>query len=128
MSDGYLGNEKLKRVGVELSYTEEQVKEIIKCTEDPVYFIRNYVQIVNVDKGLIPFDMWPFQEKMVQDFHENRFSICKMPRQVGKCLQLNTPIKIRNKKTGEIIEMTIGEFYEQQRNLSNMQKRDERID
>ena len=84
MSDGYLGNEKLKRVGVELSYTEEQVKEIIKCTEDPVYFIRNYVKIVNVDKGLVPFDMWPFQEEMVQDFHENRFSICKMPRQVGK--------------------------------------------
>jgi len=128
MSDGYLGNERLKKVGIELSYTEEQVKEIIKCTEDPVYFIRNYVQIVNVDKGLVPFDMWPFQEKMVQDFHENRFSICKMPRQVGKCFCINTPIKIRNKKTGEVIEMTIGEFYEQQRNLSNMQKRDERID
>jgi hypothetical protein len=84
MSDGYLGNDRLKRVGVELSYTEEQVKEIIKCTEDPVYFIRTYVKIVNVDLGLIPFDMWDFQEKMVQDFHENRFCICKMPRQVGK--------------------------------------------
>ena len=43
MSDGYLGNDRLKRVGVELSYTEEQVKEIIKCSEDPVYFIKNYV-------------------------------------------------------------------------------------
>jgi hypothetical protein len=84
MSDGYLGNERLKRVGVELSYTEEQVKEIIKCTEDPVYFIKNYVKIVNVDLGLVPFDMWPFQAQMVQDFHENRFCICKMPRQVGK--------------------------------------------
>ena len=84
MSDGYLGNDRLKRVGVELSYTEEQVKEIIKCTEDPVYFIRKYVKIVNVDLGLVPFDMWNFQEKMVQDFHENRFCICKMPRQVGK--------------------------------------------
>jgi hypothetical protein len=84
MSDGYLGNDRLKRVGVELSYTEEQVKEIIKCTEDPVYFIKKYVKIVNVDLGLVPFDMWPFQEKMVQDFHENRFCICKMPRQVGK--------------------------------------------
>ena len=84
MSDGYLGNDRLKRVGVELSYTEEQVKEIIKCTEDPVYFIKKYVKIVNVDLGLIPFDMWDFQEKMVQDFHENRFCICKMPRQVGK--------------------------------------------
>lgn len=84
MDDGYLGNSKLKKIGVELSYTEEQVQEILKCTEDPVYFIRKYVQIVNVDRGLVPFDMWPFQEKMVQHFHENRFSICKMPRQVGK--------------------------------------------
>lgn len=84
MSDGYLGNDNLKRIGVELQYTEEQVKEIIKCSEDPVYFIRNYVKIVNVDKGLVPFEMWKFQEDMVSTFHENRFSICKMPRQVGK--------------------------------------------
>jgi hypothetical protein len=84
MSDGYLGNDNLKRIGVELSYTEEQVKEIVKCSEDPVYFIKTYVKIVNVDKGLVPFEMWPFQEDMVSTFHNNRFSICKMPRQVGK--------------------------------------------
>lgn len=83
-TNGYLGNDRLKRVGIEISYTEDQVKEIIKCTEDPVYFIKTYVKIVNVDKGLVPFDMWPFQEDMVNTFHENRFSICKMPRQVGK--------------------------------------------
>lgn len=84
MSDGYLGNDRLKRVGVEISFTEEQAKEILLCSQDPVYFIKNYVKIVNVDKGLIPFDMWNFQEDMVRDFHANRFSICKMPRQVGK--------------------------------------------
>ena len=84
MNDGYLGNERLKRVGIELSYTEEQVAEILKCTEDPVYFIKTYVKIVNVDHGLVPFDMWNFQEDMVRDFHNNRFCIAKMPRQVGK--------------------------------------------
>ena len=84
MNDGYLGNERLKRVGIELSYTEEQVAEILKCTEDPVHFIRTYVKIVNVDHGLVPFDMWNFQEDMVRDFHSNRFCIAKMPRQVGK--------------------------------------------
>ena len=81
---GYLGNPKLKPTGVELSYTEEQAIEIAKCIDDPVYFIKTYVKIVNVDRGLIPFEMWPFQEDMVKNFHENRFSICKMPRQVGK--------------------------------------------
>ena len=131
MSDlggGYNGNASLKRLGVEISYTEEQVAEIVKCSEDPIYFIKNYVKIVNVDKGLIPFDMWPFQENMVNTFHNNRFCIAKMPRQVGKCLQLNTPIRLRNKRTGEIIEMTIGEFYEQQRNLSNVRTTNEGVD
>ena len=84
MDDGYLGNARLKRTGTELSYTEEQVVEIAKCAEDPVYFIKTYVKIVNVDRGLIPFDMWDFQEDMVRTFHENRFTIAKMPRQVGK--------------------------------------------
>jgi hypothetical protein len=84
MSDGYLGNDRLKRVGIEISFTEEQLKEFIKCSQDPVYFIRTYVKIVNVDHGLVPFNMWPFQEEMVNTFHNNRFCIAKMPRQVGK--------------------------------------------
>ena len=84
MNDGYLGNSNLKRVGVTISFTEEEAQEFIKCASDPVYFIKNYVKIVNVDSGLIPFNMWDFQEEMVRDFHANRFSICKMPRQVGK--------------------------------------------
>ena len=84
IADGYMGNIRLKRVGVELNYTEEQVAELVKCSKDPVYFIKTYVQIVNVDKGLVPFDMWPFQEDMVRSFHANRFNIAKMPRQCGK--------------------------------------------
>lgn len=109
---GYLGNSSLKRSGVEVEFTEEHVREIAKCAEDPVYFIKNYVKIVNVDKGLVPFTMWPFQEEMVKVYHENRFSICKMPRQVGKCVQNQALIKIKHKVTNEIIEMEIGEFYE----------------
>lgn len=84
MSDGYLGNDRLKRVGIEISFTEDQLKEFIKCSQDPVYFIKTYVKIVNVDQGLVPFNMWPFQEEMVNTFHNNRFCIAKMPRQVGK--------------------------------------------
>ena len=82
--EGYLGNASLKKPGTEISYTEEQLIEIAKCIEDPIYFIKTYVKIVNVDRGLVPFDMWSFQEDMVRDFHNNRFSIAKMPRQVGK--------------------------------------------
>jgi hypothetical protein len=81
---GYLGNPKLKRAGVQVEYTNDQLIEITRCIKDPVYFIKNYVKIVHVDLGLIPFDMWDFQVEMVRGFHSQRFSIAKMPRQVGK--------------------------------------------
>jgi hypothetical protein len=81
---GYNGNSSLKRADVEIEYTRDQLIEITKCIKDPVYFITKYVKIVNVDEGLVPFNMWPFQVEMVKGFHANRFSIAKMPRQVGK--------------------------------------------
>ena len=82
--ESYRDNPLLKRVGIEHSYTQEQVEEYMKCAEDPVYFAANYIKIVNVDQGLIPFNMWNFQKDMIKLFHENRFAITKCPRQVGK--------------------------------------------
>lgn len=81
---GYRDNPLLKRVGVSHNYTQEEIEEYIKCSKDPVYFIANYIKIVNVDDGLVPFNMWDFQKKMVKSMYENRFVIMKCPRQVGK--------------------------------------------
>jgi len=80
----YLGNPNLKKSNTQIEYTEDQVEQMIKCQSDPVYFAKKYVKIVNVDEGLVPFEMWPFQEKLINRFHENRFNICMMPRQTGK--------------------------------------------
>ena len=80
----YLGNKNLKKVGVPVEFTQEQVQEYIKCSRDPIHFIKKYVKIVHVDYGLVNFDLWPFQEEMVEKFGDNRFVICKLPRQVGK--------------------------------------------
>jgi hypothetical protein len=82
--DSYRDNPLLKRVGVQLKYSQEQVEEYMKCAKDPVYFAENYIKIVNVDRGLMPFEMWGFQKDMIRLFHENRFAITKCPRQVGK--------------------------------------------
>jgi hypothetical protein len=85
MSDNvYLGNPNLKKANTQIQFTEEQIIEFLKCKEDPVYFAKNYIKIVSLDHGLVPFEMYPFQEKLVKNFHENRFNICKMPRQTGK--------------------------------------------
>ena len=80
----YLGNPNLKKANTQIEFTEEQILEFLRCKEDPVYFAKNYVKIVTLDYGLQPFEMYPFQEKLVKRFHENRFNICKMPRQTGK--------------------------------------------
>ena len=80
----YMGNQKLKRANVPVNFTKQQVKEYVRCSSDIVYFVRKYIKIVNVDNGIVPFDLWPFQESMINTFTNNRFSICKLPRQVGK--------------------------------------------
>ncbi len=84
MSEIYLGNKNLKNKDVKLNYTTEQIQEYIKCAKDVEYFCENYVKIVTVDKGLQPFKPFDYQKKMFKVFDDNRFTVCKMPRQVGK--------------------------------------------
>ena len=80
----YLGNPLLKKANQDLEFTKDQVLEIQKCMEDPQYFVENYIKIVSLDKGLVPFKMYNFQKDMLGTFHKNRFTICKLPRQSGK--------------------------------------------
>jgi len=84
MSDLYLNNPQLKKAYVPLEWTAEQVKEVIKCSKDIGYFIRTYVKIINLDRGLIDFDMYPFQEEMAETIADNRFTVIKTCRQAGK--------------------------------------------
>ena len=82
--DIYLGNPYLKKANVPTNFSPKQVKEFIKCSQDPVHFIQKYIKIVSLDKGLVPFDMYDFQVDMVRKFDEDRFNIAKLPRQSGK--------------------------------------------
>ena len=84
MGDLYLGNPNLKSVGVPVEWTDESVTEFVKCSKNLRHFINNYVQIVHVDRGLVPFEMYDYQNDMIDKFENNRFVICKMPRQTGK--------------------------------------------
>ena len=83
IKESYRDNPNLKRVGIQVQFTKEQVNEYIKCARDPVYFAK-YIKIITLDHGLVPFDMYDFQKDMIRTFHDNRFVITKCPRQVGK--------------------------------------------
>jgi hypothetical protein len=80
----YKGNPNLKAENVQIEFTKENIEEYIRCKEDPIYFAKNYIKIVSLDEGLIPFSMYDFQEELITNFHENRFNIAKLPRQTGK--------------------------------------------
>ena len=84
MDDIYLGNPNLKKANVPQEFTQEQIEEFMRCAADPVYFAKTYMKIVSLDEGLVQFHPYDFQEKLIKNFHENRFNICKMPRQTGK--------------------------------------------
>lgn len=88
----YLGNPLLKKTNTNVEFTTEQIDELQKCADDPVYFCRNYIKIINVDEGLVDFNPFDFQLKLIENFHNNRFNIAKMPRQCGKALALDTKI------------------------------------
>ena len=85
-NDSYLGNPNVKRDGVEHQFTQKELEEYIKCMNDPAYFARAYLKVINLDKGLVAFDLYPYQEKMFNHFNDNRFSIVLACRQSGKSI------------------------------------------
>lgn len=84
LNEAYLGNQNLKRSNVKHSWTPFEIQEWMKCSSDPVYFVETYVKIVNIDKGLINFTPYVYQKEIITTAVEDRFVICKMPRQCGK--------------------------------------------
>ena len=85
-NESYLGNPNVKRDGVQHQFTEEEIKEYVRCGKDPVYFCKTYLKVISLDEGLVPFDLYPYQEKMFKHFNDNRFSIVLACRQSGKSI------------------------------------------
>src|SRR3974390_984762 len=81
---GYMGNPNLKKINEPIEWSAELAEEYIKCSQDPVYFTEKYMRIINVNHGLIPFNLYPYQKTMVNMFHDNRFNIVTTARQAGK--------------------------------------------
>ena len=82
--ESYLGNRLLKPTNVPQQFTKEEVKEYVKCRVDIVYFLKHYVKVIHVDKGLIRFDLYDYQQDLINTFDNNRYVIVKSARQSGK--------------------------------------------
>ena len=71
-SDIYLGNPNLKKANTQTEFTQEHIAEFLKCKDDPVYFTETHIKIVNVDEGLVNFNMYKFQKKLIKRIKENK--------------------------------------------------------
>jgi len=85
-NEGYLGNNLIKRAGIEQQYTEEQLQEYMLCSKDPVHFIENHTQIISLDEGLVPFKLRGYQSGLIEHYNNNRFNIVLASRQSGKSI------------------------------------------
>ena len=81
---GYNGNSLLKRTNQSIEWTPELVSEYVKCSQDPIYFTETYMKIVNIDRGLISFQLYDYQKEMIDSFAANRFNVVATARQAGK--------------------------------------------
>ncbi len=86
LNDTYLGNVNVKRDGVIQEWDQHLVKEYARCMNNPAYFARKYCKIISLDQGLVPFELYPYQEKMFEVFNEHRFNIVLACRQSGKSI------------------------------------------
>ena len=85
-NQSYLGNPNVKRDGVLQQWSPELLLEYKKCMKDPVYFAENYVKVIALDQGLVPFELYPYQKQMFNHFEENRFNVVLACRQSGKSI------------------------------------------
>ena len=105
------GNRELKPAYVRLALNQYHIDEIRKCSEDLKYFIFNYCKVLTKTGWRIP-DLRDYQEEYILNMLTQNRLILNSPRQSGKCTHYSTTINIRNKHTGEIKEISIGEFHE----------------
>ena len=76
----------VKAAGVRLNFTQQQVDEYVHCAQDPIYFIKTYCKIIHIDRGLIPFALYDYQEDFINTIHNNSKTVLATARQVGKTM------------------------------------------
>lgn len=83
---GRAKNINIKKANVQSEYSLDEIQELKRCISDPVYFIRHYVKIQHPVRGIIPFDMYQYQERMLKTYQDNRFVVVLSARQTGKSI------------------------------------------
>lgn len=109
---GYNGNINIPGIGSTHNFTQEEVSEFIKCSQDPVYFAETYFKIITADGGIETLKLYDYQKEIISSYIDDRKMVINASRQIGKCQVFGSILNIRNKKTNEIIKISIGDFFQ----------------
>jgi len=85
-----------------LALSEEHVHEINYCFQHPIYMIKNYIKIINQDRGLMNFVVYPYQAEFIKDCFKHKRVISCWSRQSGKCESSTISITYAKKPTSFI--------------------------
>lgn len=80
----FRGNSSLRQAGAVIEYTPDMISEYIKCSQDPIYFIENYVKVTHVDRGEVLMKLYDYQKEMIKAYHRERRCLSMLFRQAGK--------------------------------------------
>lgn len=118
-----MSNDLIKRAGAESEFTPELIRELAKCAKDPVYFIRNYIWLQHPKLGKILFNLYDYQEELVDSLLHNRWVIALLSRQMGKCVSGSTSIHTIRKPSKfkmTILKIVDKEEYENVKKVFNL--------
>lgn len=82
--DGFRGSVNLKRIHTDIEFESNQIKELKKCADDPIYFAQKYMKVVHADRGLETIRLYPYQEDIIMSVQNNRSTVVECARQAGK--------------------------------------------
>lgn len=86
-------NPYLRKQGTTHEYTAEQIHELGRCMDDPIYFIENFVRIQHPSRGAVSFKLYDYQKKLIE-LYSNGDSILLSARQTGKCCIFTTKLRL----------------------------------
>lgn len=112
-----MGKNNLRGEGEQYQFSPDMLEEYFKCAEDIIYFAHNYFYVVSIDEGKNKINLYEYQKKALKIFTQDEYkgkknAILLLPRQMGKCFFNLTKLDIRNKKTGEIMNITAKELWD----------------
>lgn len=114
MATGFDDDKYIKKPNTAVAYTDEQILQLRKCN-DPVngamYFMENFLYIKHPMRGAILFEPYDYQRELIECMATHRKTVLLCGRQLGKCLDGSTMIKIKNKTTGESKEVSMADFH-----------------